>query len=301
MKNKRILKLIIMLVFTMNMVLAQENQETSLKEEYKASITKAIQKDMDRVLNKEVARRGGEYPGWVMLESYSLDGPVTQLDVYNIKESFEKLNPPRNNFKNHLGLVRRNLDVLDMAYTMSGDTWFLDKMVEICDNMIDAQNGPGKYKSITGNYEYYWPTNFVVKDGKIYTNTALFTNGVIAGRVMNVAQRLLENKELLDNKAKTKDEFKFGQTYRERAMLYVDRTSKTLDYLVKYSYGEETGLMVCPEEFKYSNRPDFVGMAPAWNRDFMMGMDFMNGYTILSMLNKDNDKVKFYQKINQKC
>ncbi|MFB9058109.1 hypothetical protein ACFFU9_15300 [Mariniflexile ostreae] len=129
MKDKHLLVLLIMMIFTMNMVLAQNKQEPSPKKEYKASITKSIQKDIDKLLKEEFASRDAEYPERFILESFALNSPVAQLDIEKINKCFKKLTSPRNNFKNQFRLNHHNLDVLEMVYNMSGDIWFLNKMV----------------------------------------------------------------------------------------------------------------------------------------------------------------------------
>jgi len=295
--------LIMLMLLSLTSVNGQKKHTDFVKskeKKYKDAMPVSVNKEIDKLMSLELANKGGLAIGKVDMTGFCPTGDVTKTDLARLKRSFKSLTPPRTNFKNNLGLIRRNIDVLDMAYEMSGDIWFLDKMIECCDYMVDAQNGPGKYKCITGEYEYYWPTGFTFKDGEVFSNTALFSNGVIVGRLARVAKRILSDKKLADTKAGISDKFNFGKTYGERALTYMDRGTKTLDYLVKYCYDSETGLMIYPEAYKYSNRPDFVGIAPAWNRYFMMGVGFSNVASVMKMLDGDEAKIKLYDGITQK-
>lgn len=299
MKNT-ILTLTAILCMSFNYSLSAHTVNGSKRQKTKVSIPSEIQSQIDKMTKQEIKIQGGKKIGSVPMNIFKPLGSVTTKELKSLKKSFETLTPPHNNFKNNMGLIRRYIDVLDMAYEISGDVWFLDKMIECCDHMIDGQNGPGKYKSLTGNYDYFWPTKFRYKDNEIVVNMALFSNGIIVKRISRVAEIILDNPQIKDKETPVRDEFNFGKTYEERALVYLDRATKTMDFLVDLCYEKESGLMVYPEEYKWSDRPDFVGIAPAWNRYFMQGVGLMQTAITLQKIGKSPKKVKLYHQITQK-
>ncbi|QQE10638.1 hypothetical protein JD969_14160 [Planctomycetota bacterium] len=252
--------------------------------------------------------------GTVDIRGFELDGPVTEKDIALFRGQYEEFKDsrPTINKKNRLGVAKegtRLVIAFAEMYKLTGDPFYIDRMVEYVDSILMHRNDVRKkYLATTGSYEAFWP-NFQGADKEsdpkdIRVRINAFSSGVVVGRISYAAKLILETESLHDEKVKGGDPFGFGETYLDRANYYLDQVSYVLDsFYMKHWYDAKSGRLVYPKNKALI--PEKVhkraGVAPAWNRYFMMTMGFARAAEALERRGNadDAERIKLYDNVVQ--
>ncbi|HET9570610.1 MAG TPA: hypothetical protein VFP20_04295 [Bacteroidales bacterium] len=129
------------------------------------------------------------------------------------------------------GSQGRVIEACGQMFEVSKDVEILDEMVKLCDaalagrnDLAPAANG-GQQKAWTGQVEPIWPSSKV--------GVTPIGGGIEQGRVLShlafCAFQILQTPSIWNTPVSIGDPFRFGATYRERALKYVHESDYVID------------------------------------------------------------------------
>jgi hypothetical protein len=229
-----------------------------------------------------------------------LEGPVTHAEMQAFKTFLREMPVPTNNLRNAMvyGGGGTAVEALGRMVEISGDQELLDRMISFADRMLAGRNDPQTGVVVwTGEHELVWP-NQAPEDGKPVYSAA--ENGDVVGHVAYAAKMILEHRKLWDLKVAGGDPFKYGATYRERAIRYVREMDRTIDsFILKWMVNPRTLRYQFPDSplYEAAARPGSAAAPVPWNQQAMLNNGFQRLAECHILLGDDTSRVKRYDAI----
>jgi hypothetical protein len=164
---------------------------------------------------------------------------------------------------------------LRTTFALTGDVYFLDRMIVFADHMLSVRNdrSPAPRTIWTGAVEPCWPNKAPTDPDAAYCGTE---NGLVLDYIAAVAGAIFANRMLWNQNVGVPDPYHFGTTYLARARTYLTEVEHTLDtFLVpRYLQPAKEGRLYMPTDAGYAALgPSYVrnqGNAVPWNQQDMI-------------------------------
>ena len=233
------------------------------------------------------------------------DGPtgsVTAAELKAFKACMAEFTPAASNTNNAwvYGNSGQAIEALALVYELSGDTDFLNRMIELSDTALAERNDlapppVGQRIIWTGKISPVWPNRAPDLADAGYSATE---NGDIIGHIALTAAMILRHHELWVQSVPA-DIHHFGVTYLERAKTYVRQMDFScqefmIPNLVRAS---DRGRLYFPVDATYKNLSAPVakaGQAVPWNQQFMITNGFQHLAECHELLGDAPELVKAY-------
>jgi hypothetical protein len=224
------------------------------------------------------------------------DGPVTANEIAAFKEHMRGFTFRGDN--NHNNFVYGNggdaAESLGDMYEITGDRDLLDQLVAVADKMLAGRNDPEKGVMIwTGKRDPVWP-NDITQQKELYGPTT--EQGDVLAHIALAAEFILKNKSLWNEKLPD------GQTYLERAKLFVRECDKTVDeFILLWLVDDKTNLYHFPNSDLYARLGEReargLGKPVPWNQQMMLNGGFQRLAECHDLMSDDPKRVARYDAI----
>lgn len=220
-----------------------------------------------------------------------LNGPLTEDDIQSFKNVVSEAPYPFDNANDDL-LFGKSFNLIDSVinlYKITGDLFFLNKLVEYMDILVSTRNDLREDGILlqTGLKEPIWPGfNRAYSKGEAIWVCDFY--GAI-NFLADVGRLIVQNNTLWNVNVPVEDKYGYGPTYLDRAKAYLESADYSVyNYRIKYYYDAKTNEMRYPigEEWKPVFAESWQGEIGPWNREWI-GLSTMNSlidaYEILNM------------------
>jgi hypothetical protein len=165
----------------------------------------------------------------------SFDGPVTSAEVQSFKSFIRTMSLPTSSWGgagNHNeimdGLDGQTVEAMGLIYEITGDKQILDRMIEFVDRFVSLRNDlpAGAHRRMwDGIVHKTWLPSFPgMRD-----NTACGDHEDTVGHICYCAELILKSQSLLDQEIPDGDSYRFGRTYRARALTFIQKCDENDD------------------------------------------------------------------------
>lgn len=200
---------------------------------------------------------------WAQFIIESLDGPPTAKEIKSVDDFF-KANPPvpsgtnqGNNFA--YGSAAGAVTQMRTMYTLTGDTFYLDKAIQFADFFLANRNDPTTGRIIwTGKREPCWPNKDVTAPDAAYCGAE---NGLVINQIVSVAKIIAQDPSLWNRAVGIGDVNGFGATYLQRAQTYIREGNRTLDDFLLPHWLQPNNRLVIPTD------PGFAALGASYTKD----------------------------------
>lgn len=226
----------------------------------------------------------------------SLEGPVTDNEVFSFLNHVTMLRPAPDNVRNawSQGPSGEATKAMGLVYQLSGNVSVLDQMLRFCDAVLSERNDlapapVGQHVIWTGRVDPVWPNN--LSGSRIETGGE---QGDAVGHLAYCARLILERPAIWSRPVLTGDPYGYGVTYLERAKTYVRQADYSIDRhilgaLLDLSQGDH---------YYYARSAPYKGGQPVpWNQQMMFNYAFQNLSIAHRLLNDDPSRAARYRQI----
>ncbi|MCP4855147.1 MAG: hypothetical protein GY903_11700 [Fuerstiella sp.] len=232
----------------------------------------------------------------VRLVIESAHGPITpgELDCYRRFVRAVRI-PENNHDKQFAWSTSKTMRSLAIIYRITGDAWYLDRLVSIVDHVLLTRNDPqaGFTDYVTGRRLPTWP-NLNVQysvDGRSVHYSNVVQTGMILYPIAETARLIVANPTLHNRRAPVEDQRRkeTGGTYLNKAILYIDRCNETISAFIDDDqwYDVNTRLFRYPDSERHEELlPGAKGLPLPYNRMFAMGRPMLEIAETLKALDK---------------
>lgn len=226
-------------------------------------------------------------------------GQVTaaELAAFKAHLTFQTA-PPRGDRNVYVyGNPGKLIEACGLMLEITDDTLILNKMLELCDALLASRNDlatasrGGQRVAWTGNVAPVWPSNGTDKQ----LAGAGIEQGSICAHLLMASVYILQHPSIWENvvPSPVAGLNPFGQTYKQRAVTYIQAADKVMEDWILPHFVRKDGL------FYFPGAPNTYkpGQPAPWNQLFML----TNGLIRLSachyLLGDAADKVKRYDRL----
>ncbi|CAG8487869.1 13183_t:CDS:2, partial [Racocetra persica] len=234
--------------------------------------------------------------------SFDSSGPVTQQEINSFISFIE--NPsriPTTALNNEIaeGQAGQDVEALGLMYEVTKNPQILDRMINYSDTFLSLRNDPINGRIMwTGQRELVWCTK---ADNESLAGYAGSEGLNTIGHIAYTAYHILKTPCLWNESVTGNDTYKYGTTYKERALTYVTEMDKTIDtYYLKYFIRENDSRIYNPNSSAWTNLGEMTANSPMpWNRQQMMTNGFLRMAECHEIIGDDESRVNKYFNIIQ--
>jgi hypothetical protein len=230
----------------------------------------------------------------------SLKGPVTPNEINAFKDHIQTVAaPPGNGNIWVFGNGGKSIEACGLMYEVSHDRAILDRMIYYCDEMLSRRDDlwpadkGGQKITWTGKVEPVWPSS----NPDVTPAGAGVEQGDEVAHMVYCAKLILQDQSLWNTSVAIGDLYKFGATYKQRALKYITEGDYVIDNwiiprFIRSSESNRYYFPGAPNTYK-PNEP-----AP-WNQAFMVTNALVRLVECHLILNDDAKRVATYDSIIQ--
>ncbi|CAG8472382.1 10405_t:CDS:2, partial [Cetraspora pellucida] len=197
------------------------------------------------------------------------------------------------------GQAGQDVEALALVYEITQNTQILDRMITYSDTFLSLRNDPVNGRIMwTGQRELIWCTKPNNETNSGYAGPEGLDT---VGHIAYTAYQILKTSCLWDKNVTDNDPYKYGKTYKERALTYVTEMDKTIDtYYLKYFIRENDSRIYNPNFSEWTNLNEMPANSPMpWNRQQMMANGFLRMAECHEIIGDDEARVNKYFNIIQ--